>query len=262
MLKKIFTFILIFLASCNLFSQKQIKSFRNKKIPPEVQILMQVYPDFIVGYRDNYIIWADSTKMIFDDHKNKSFDELLNNPDIQDMFKYPYRTGKIDTPQVNYDPGRIRNEAFFRKMYGNSAEEVRKNLVPVKWLPSSVNKTIYVTNINGVNKALQAVSDELDTIPELRKYVERLGGTFNWRVISGTNRLSAHSFGIAIDINVKYSNYWRWDMKYNGGKIIFHNKIPLKLVEIFEKHGFIWGGRWYHYDTMHFEYRPELLANK
>ncbi|MDP3291618.1 MAG: M15 family metallopeptidase, partial [Sulfuricurvum sp.] len=26
-------------------------------------------------------------------------------------------------------------------------------------------------------------------------------------------------------------------------------------------HGFIWGGRWYHYDTMHFEYRPELLAS-
>jgi hypothetical protein len=24
-------------------------------------------------------------------------------------------------------------------------------------------------------------------------------------------------------------------------------------------HGFIWGGYWYHYDTMHFEYRPELL---
>ena len=27
----------------------------------------------------------------------------------------------------------------------------------------------------------------------------------------------------------------------------------------FETHGFIWGGKWYHYDTMHFEYRPELL---
>src|SRR5262245_1812136 len=30
----------------------------------------------------------------------------------------------------------------------------------------------------------------------------------------------------------------------------------------FEKYGFIWGGHWYHYDTMHFEYRPELLAGK
>ena len=34
----------------------------------------------------------------------------------------------------------------------------------------------------------------------------------------------------------------------------------MEIVRIFEKHGFIWGGRWYHYDTMHFEYRPELLG--
>ena len=31
------------------------------------------------------------------------------------------------------------------------------------------------------------------------------------------------------------------------------------LVTVFENHGFIWGGKWRHYDTMHFEYRPELL---
>ena len=35
----------------------------------------------------------------------------------------------------------------------------------------------------------------------------------------------------------------------------------MEVVEIFEKYGFIWGGKWYHYDTMHFEYRPELLVN-
>jgi hypothetical protein len=22
---------------------------------------------------------------------------------------------------------------------------------------------------------------------------------------------------------------------------------------------FIWGGKWYHHDTMHFEYRPEIV---
>jgi hypothetical protein len=31
---------------------------------------------------------------------------------------------------------------------------------------------------------------------------------------------------------------------------------------VFEQHGFIWGGRWAHYDTMHFEYRPELLGKQ
>ena len=36
-------------------------------------------------------------------------------------------------------------------------------------------------------------------------------------------------------------------------------QMPREIVDIFERHGFIWGGKWYHYDTMHFEYRPELL---
>ena len=36
--------------------------------------------------------------------------------------------------------------------------------------------------------------------------------------------------------------------------------MPRAIVDAFERHGFVWGGRWYHYDTMHFEYRPELLA--
>jgi D-alanyl-D-alanine carboxypeptidase len=40
----------------------------------------------------------------------------------------------------------------------------------------------------------------------------------------------------------------------------YRNEIPLEIVHIFEKHGFIWGGKWYHYDTMHFEYRPEIIA--
>jgi hypothetical protein len=26
-----------------------------------------------------------------------------------------------------------------------------------------------------------------------------------------------------------------------------------------ERFGFIWGGKWHHFDGMHFEYRPELI---
>ena len=37
------------------------------------------------------------------------------------------------------------------------------------------------------------------------------------------------------------------------------DRLSVAIARIFETHGFIWGGAWYHYDTMHFEYRPELL---
>jgi hypothetical protein len=43
-------------------------------------------------------------------------------------------------------------------------------------------------------------------------------------------------------------DYWLWSPK--GG---YRNRIPIEIVEIFEKHGFIWGGKWGHFDTMHFE---------
>jgi len=30
-------------------------------------------------------------------------------------------------------------------------------------------------------------------------------------------------------------------------------------VEIFENNNFIWGGKWSHFDILHFEYRPEII---
>jgi hypothetical protein len=35
--------------------------------------------------------------------------------------------------------------------------------------------------------------------------------------------------------------------------------IPLPVVQAFERQGFVWGGKWLFFDTMHFEYRPEIL---
>lgn len=233
-------------------------------IPEGLQKLLLAYPEFLDSADENTLYWYDGTEMIYDDGiENKDFETLLNEPNLEDQMSMEYVKGDgyEIPPEINFDPGRVRYEPFFLKMYGNSSGEVRSNLVPISWLPYTLNKTLMVTSVNGVDEKLQAISEELDELPaDLRKYVKKTAGTFNWRVISGTNRLSAHSFGIAIDINVDYSNYWRWEKTGPDGVLIYKNKIPMEIVEIFEKHGFIWGGKWYHYDTMHFEYRPELLV--
>ena len=202
--------------------------------------------------QDNYIIWNDGTKMLYDDGKKKSFDNLLKNSDIEDMFHFKYPKNLFLVPKYNQDAGRIRNDTFFKKLYGTSKNSVNKKLTTINWF----NQKIRVTTINNIDKRLNKISQELKRLPKkFRKYVVNIGGTFNWRNIAGTSRLSSHSFGTAIDINVKYSAYWRW----NKGRYKYSNQIPLQIVKIFEKYGFIWGGNWYHYDTMHFEYRPELL---
>jgi hypothetical protein len=232
----------------------------NAKCDTDARKLVSAYSQ-LTACRDNRIYWRDGSSMLYDDGKKRSFDELLERADIQDMFHYDYPKGSHSygrAPKRNFDPGRIRNEAFFKKLYGATAKEVRKNLKRIRWLPRSAPRPVYlrVTRVNGVDRALEAVSRELDRLPKrYLKYLYPVGGTFKWRRIAGTKRLSVHSFGAAVDINVKHSAYWRW----SRGGYRYRNEIPLKIVEIFERHGFIWGGKWYHYDTMHFEYRPELL---
>lgn len=233
------------------------KTSEERKIPSGLKKLMLAYPDFIDSVDENYLYWNDGEKMLYDDGKQKTFEERLDNPDLEDMMWQEYTAGKeYEIPEKDFDPGRIRYEPFFLKIYGSSASEVKSNLVTIKWMPKSVNSKVSVMKLNGVDLQLKAISDELDKLPEnLKKYVTKTAGTFYWRKIAGTNRLSAHSFGIAIDINTDYSDYWLWDksMKYK-------NRISMEIVDIFERFGFIWGGKWYHYDTMHFEYRPELLV--
>jgi hypothetical protein len=172
------------------------------------------------------------------------------------MFHDSYVRERYHNPA--HDPGRNRYEPLFRKMYGDSAAQVRRHLTTINWFGQKVR----VTKVNDVHRHLATVERDLRRLikrnPALKKYLTPIGGTFKWRKIAGTNRLSVHSFGAAIDINVKYSAYWRWVK----GAYRYRNDIPLSIVKIFEKHGFIWGGKWYHYDTMHSEYRPELFPEK
>ena len=231
--------------------------------PINVYKLIKSYPEFIIGYKNNYLIFKNGNKLLFNDHKKKNFIELLTNPDINDQFVYPYPKGALKKLPVAYDdPGRITNGDFFQEMYGKTKGEVEQNLVETTFCPKFCGRKVKVTSVNGVNDKLNNVSLELDKYPELKPYVSNIGGTYKWRVVKGTNRLSLHSYGIAIDINVQKSNYWQWDCKCEDEKEKLntpHLIIPQLIVDIFEKNGFIWGGKWYHYDTMHFEYRPELF---
>jgi hypothetical protein len=234
----------------------------NSSIPPDVKKLITSYPDFIAGFADNHLLFKDHTKLLWDDGiKNKTYKQLLDNPDIQDMFGQQYTVGLLPPPKKNFDPGRIRNEPFFLKIYGSTANEVRKNLTDITWCPKQIGQKITITRVNGVDKQLIKVSNELDQHPELKKYLSHIGGTFNWRNIAGTTRHSMHSFGMTIDVNTAYSDYWQWACKCTNEDVPvnYKNRIPQIIIDTFEKYGFIWGGKWYHYDTMHFEYRPELI---
>lgn len=225
-------------------------------VPLGAQALIESYPAFIKGYANGYILYKDGSKQIYDDKKKKSYELMLDNSDLEDMFYVAYRLPKT-SPGYLEDAGRSRNEALFKRMYGSSATAVRAKMVTVNWF----GQRVQFSSVNGAANALKAVAKELAAYPQLRQYLKS-SGTFNWRTVRGAKRQSAHSYGIAFDIGVAQSDYWLWrnkNARETTKGLKYYNRYPHKIVEIFQRHGFIWGGAWYHYDTMHFEYRPEIL---
>lgn len=228
--------------------------------------LVAAYPDTIAGYDEKVLILKNGTQLpISDGRTDKTFEQLLNAPDVDDMLAFAYPAGApAKAPAVNFDPGRVRVETLFRALYGDCAKgQVSAKMRRIAWVPKHGGGKVSVTTAQGADKALEAVSRELDELPaSFGKYLAPSAGTYNCRPIAGTKRMSMHAYGAAIDINTDHTTYWQWVKPGADGTYKWSNQIPMEIVSIFEKHGFVWGGRWYHFDTMHFEYRPEMLPSK
>jgi hypothetical protein len=227
-----------------------------------VDALLRAYPEQLAGFDGTYLLWRDGTRMAVDDGRpDKSMAEQIRDGSILDQLRLAYPAGAPIVPPTD-DPGRVRNRAFFTKMYGDCrAGEVTPKLVRIVWLPKSWGHPISVTSVNGVDRHLAAISRQLDELPaEDKAFLFPIGGTYACRSVADTGQTSMHAWGAAIDINTRYSDYWLWHRGSGGGMPAYVNRIPAEIVAIFEKHGFIWGGRWAHFDTMHFEYRPELIG--
>lgn len=120
---------------------------------------------------------------------------------------------------------------------------------------------------------LAAVEEEIQNrMPadrELSAFVKslvRIDG-YNWRQIAGTVTRSGHSYGTAIDLILnskeKRQIYWLWTQNsgLNFCEVPYEQRFspPESFIRAFENHGFVWGGKWLFYDTIHFEYRPDIL---
>ena len=227
-----------------------------------------IYPDHIKAYDNGCLIWHDGTPMPIHrpgslpsmDAIAQDFQTALDHPDLYGQIALPYVTGQAN-PDQKTDSGRIRDDAFFKKMYGDTEDKVKSNVTTVYWMPKVFQQTypLEVTTINGVDKKLKSCSDQLEKLceqkPEYIKFLEKPAGTFYWRIIAGTNRMSAHSYGMTIDINVDHSHYWLWDYQKENNipeseKILekdipddqlpeYRNTIPQEIVDIFESQGFI-----------------------
>ena len=228
----------------------------------KLDILVKAYPESIASRDGNALVLRNGSRLDAGrDDPATAFATRISHASILDIFHQAYPEGAaLAPPPADFDPGRYRNKPFFDAVYGDCRKgEVEKNLVPVVWLPKGWGQTIQFTRVGGAADRLRQVSAEIDELPaSVRHAAWPIAGTYACRGVADQGQPSMHAYGAAIDLNLAFSQYWLWDQQ--KGHLGWANRMPREIVDSFERHGFIWGGRWYHYDTMHFEYRPELLV--
>ena len=167
-----------------------------------------------------------------------------------------------------------RSEAFLERLFrvGSRAQTLRR-IVSVDFLGFHVQVNQRIAG------ALRDVATECESLrksdPQCAAFLRSLAEVdgFNYRDVAGTLSRSYHGYGLAVDLIPKSyggkAPYWRWVAERNAAAGAAADwwmtpyeqrwAVPLPLVAAFERHGFVWGGKWLFFDTMHFEYRPEIL---
>ena len=154
---------------------------------------------------------------------------------------------------------------FFDALYqAGSREEAQELMQTIDFFGSQL--TIH----SAIAEIVQAVEGLILTAAgedaEIQAWIDGIGSVYGWtwRNIPNTQSRSYHSYGVAIDILPESLEgkemYWLWagsgwwDISYEGR---YHQ--PDAVIAAFESFGFVWGGKWLMFDTMHFEYRPEVF---
>lgn len=229
----------------------------------DILCLMMAYPEYITDVEKSndgkvYVVTKSGKKILYDDKNSKSFQQKMYDTDLQDMLEQLYPIGIINgVMEKDFDPGRIRSYSLLKEVYGGDRKSIESNLK----MANLAYRRFQFNGNNNASKSLENAVKELMPIsqknPNVSKALFPSSGTFNYRCISGTSLLSPHSFGIAIDLARDRRDYWKWVSKEEGDKRI--QEYPKEIIDTFEKNGFVWGGKWSHFDILHFEYRPEII---
>lgn len=228
--------------------------------------LMDAYPDagmVLEEAPDGRYIRIGSERLLFSPAAGcpaATPDQIADAP-LCALFAQPYPAGSGGRrPAPGFDPGRVRSEALLKLLYGRDRAEVESRLVTVEL----AGERMRVSSRHGAAAALARAVARLESLmrddPATRAYILPVAGSYFWRAIQGSRRLSAHSFGIAVDLNVSKGLYWQWVRSKADPRVERARRdYPQAVVDAFEAEGFIWGGKWDAFDFMHFEYRPELM---
>ena len=180
----------------------------------------------------------------------------------------PLSPEQINRPRSSGNEQPIRRSRptyFFDAIYqARNRAEAYERVETIQFLGHQVTIHYLIREI--IAQIENEIKTASETEPQVRSWINEINivDGWSWRNVSGSQSRSYHSYGVAIDILPRSTGgramYWQWvsnwwNIPYEGR---YHP--PDTVIEIFESYGFYWGGRWLHFfDTMHFEYRPEVF---
>jgi len=161
-----------------------------------------------------------------------------------------------------------RNSEFFDALWGvhdRGSADSAQTRIRFLGMKVSVHQSL-AGPLARVEARLQAARTQDSTLDRFLKTLAGVDG-YNWRSIAGTQSRSNHAYGSAVDLVPgsfrDKTPYWLWSIQDGGPwyrRAWEHRWEPHPaVVAAFEAEGFVWGGKWLQFDTIHFEYRPEIL---
>lgn len=196
---------------------------------------------------------------------------------------YPYTGGPLEIPRLDeQEETRLRrllqsrqenppqrHNAFPGALYGfRTAGDARRTMAVITFMGHRIRVHPMIREpLRRVEEEITITARSDARVSEFFRELLRVEAFF-WRPIAGTQTVSYHGYGVALDLiprsYYRRSAYWRWSEAAgieDWWNIPLERRwiIPQQIVEIFERHGFVWGGRWLFFDAIHFEYRPELF---
>ncbi|MDR1389659.1 MAG: M15 family metallopeptidase [Treponema sp.] len=230
--------------------------------------------DWAVLLKGRWFYWADGRLLSEEKRANTEFAR-------QSFYSYQAELPpwKAPDPETAARLGRIlpgrranpprRDPDFFDTLFeAHNQNEAYANLVQITFLGKKfpVHKLI-APKLAAVEARIRSAAG---SNPSINTWIASLGsvGAWSWRNVAATASRSYHSYGVALDIQPARINglatYWQWTSDAVGGEWYMTPyerrwHPPQEVVKAFEAYGFCWGGKWMLFDTMHFEYRPEIL---
>ncbi|MDR2617237.1 MAG: M15 family metallopeptidase [Treponema sp.] len=161
-----------------------------------------------------------------------------------------------------------RSQHFYDALWrAHNRDESWERVKQIRFLGHTV--MVHYSILEELSLVEERILEEAKTNAQVRQWINGINSVdgWNWRNIAATVSRSFHSYGAAIDCLPKsqggLETYWQWTARTitEWWTVPYSRRLhpPQEVIKAFESFGFLWGGKWTTYDTMHFEYRPEIL---